>query len=172
MTAATDRSQLLRAVADAKRAVEENPRPETYSTCMGASGCERAARCAPNGALPVMLNRAASEWSFSDDRKSPTVPQSCLPAQRSRATPGPCPAAFPRPTAAVRWNCSPSARRKAAARHLVRAHGFTAEQLVELVRLGLATATADRVAAGGRKFEVATLRIADAGRRALSGMKS
>jgi hypothetical protein len=36
MTAATDRSQLLRAVADAKRAVEENPRPETYRALLEA----------------------------------------------------------------------------------------------------------------------------------------
>jgi hypothetical protein len=36
MTAATDRSQLLGAVADAKRAVEENPRPETYRALLEA----------------------------------------------------------------------------------------------------------------------------------------
>jgi hypothetical protein len=38
------------------------------------------------------------------------------------------------------------------------AHGFTVEQLVELVRAGLASASAKRVGAGGRKIEVATLR--------------
>jgi hypothetical protein len=48
------------------------------------------------------------------------------------------------------------------------AHGFTVEQLVELVRAGLATATAQRVVTGGRKMEVAMQRITDAGRRALS----
>jgi hypothetical protein len=36
MTAATDRSQLLQAVADAKRAVEKNPRPETYRALLEA----------------------------------------------------------------------------------------------------------------------------------------
>jgi hypothetical protein len=47
------------------------------------------------------------------------------------------------------------------------AHGFTIPQMVELVRAGLATATAERVVAGARKMEVATLRITAAGRRAL-----
>jgi hypothetical protein len=35
------------------------------------------------------------------------------------------------------------------------AHGFTVEQMVELLRAGLATATAERVVAGSRKIEVA-----------------
>jgi hypothetical protein len=47
------------------------------------------------------------------------------------------------------------------------AHGFTIAQLVELVRAGLATATAQRVRAGGQLLEVATLRITEAGRRAV-----
>jgi hypothetical protein len=47
------------------------------------------------------------------------------------------------------------------------AHGFTIEQMVELVRAGLATATAERVVAGSRTFEVATVRITDDGRRVL-----
>lgn len=47
------------------------------------------------------------------------------------------------------------------------AHGFTVAQMVELVRAGLATATAERVAAGGPMVEVARVRITDAGRRAL-----
>jgi hypothetical protein len=51
------------------------------------------------------------------------------------------------------------------------AHGFTMDMLVELVRAGLATATAERVVAGGRKMEVATLRITDAGRKALAKAK-
>jgi hypothetical protein len=37
------------------------------------------------------------------------------------------------------------------------AHGFTIEQLVELGRAGLITATADRVVTGAHEFEVATL---------------
>jgi hypothetical protein len=48
------------------------------------------------------------------------------------------------------------------------AHGFTTEQMVELVRAGLATATAERVVAGGKTVEVARVRITDAGRRALA----
>jgi hypothetical protein len=48
------------------------------------------------------------------------------------------------------------------------AHGFTVAQMVELVRAGLATATAERVATGGRMVEVARVRITDAGRRALA----
>jgi hypothetical protein len=52
------------------------------------------------------------------------------------------------------------------------AHGFTVEQMVELVRAGLATATPQRVRAGGHKLEVATLRITEAGRRVLKGALS
>jgi hypothetical protein len=44
------------------------------------------------------------------------------------------------------------------------AHGFTIEQLVELVRAGLATATAERVVVGRRAIEVARVRITEAGR--------
>jgi hypothetical protein len=46
------------------------------------------------------------------------------------------------------------------------AHGFTIPQLVELVRAGLATATAERMVAGNRTIEVARVRITEAGRRA------
>ena len=48
------------------------------------------------------------------------------------------------------------------------AHGFTIADMVELVRAGLASATAERVVAGSRKMEVATVRITDAGRQALA----
>jgi hypothetical protein len=48
------------------------------------------------------------------------------------------------------------------------ARGFTIEQLVELVPAGLATATAQRIRAGGKVMEVATLRITEAGRYALA----
>jgi hypothetical protein len=46
------------------------------------------------------------------------------------------------------------------------AHGFTIVMLVELVRAGLATATSERVVAGGRTIEVARVRITGAGRLA------
>lgn len=52
------------------------------------------------------------------------------------------------------------------------AHGFGIEQMVELVRAGLATATPQRVKAGRELLKAPTLRITEAGRRALAGMKS
>jgi hypothetical protein len=48
------------------------------------------------------------------------------------------------------------------------AHGFTIPQMVQLVRAGLATATAERVVAGRDTLKVATVRITEAGRRALA----
>jgi hypothetical protein len=54
---------------------------------------------------------------------------------------------------------------------VMRAHGFTVEQMVELVRAGLASATAERVVAGSRKIEVARVQITDAGRRVLAGAR-
>jgi hypothetical protein len=50
---------------------------------------------------------------------------------------------------------------------ILRAHGFATAEIVELVRGGLATATAEHVVAGGREHEVARVRITDAGRRVL-----
>jgi hypothetical protein len=47
------------------------------------------------------------------------------------------------------------------------AHGFTIPLMVELVRAGLASATAERVVAGKRKIEVARVRITEAGRRVI-----
>jgi hypothetical protein len=52
------------------------------------------------------------------------------------------------------------------------AHGFTVPQMVELVRTGLATATTERMVAGGRPMEVVRMRITEAGRRALRGVES
>jgi hypothetical protein len=51
---------------------------------------------------------------------------------------------------------------------LMCAHGFTVELMVALVRAGLATATPERMVAGGRKVEVVRVRITEAGRRALA----
>jgi hypothetical protein len=50
---------------------------------------------------------------------------------------------------------------------ILRAHGFTISDIVELVQAKLATATAERVVAGSRKMEVARVKITDAGRRVL-----
>jgi hypothetical protein len=47
------------------------------------------------------------------------------------------------------------------------AHGFPVPLLVELVRSGLASATPERMVAGKHTMEIATLRITEAGRRAL-----
>jgi hypothetical protein len=47
------------------------------------------------------------------------------------------------------------------------AHGFTVEQMVDLCVAGLATATPERIVAGERTIEVATMQITEAGRRAL-----
>ena len=49
------------------------------------------------------------------------------------------------------------------------AHGFTVEQILELVRAGLATAQPERMRAGGHEIEVTRLHITDAGQRMLSG---
>jgi hypothetical protein len=51
---------------------------------------------------------------------------------------------------------------------IVLAHGFTVPQMVELMRAGLATATAERVVAGGRMMEVSRVRITGSGRRAIA----
>jgi hypothetical protein len=55
---------------------------------------------------------------------------------------------------------------------MMRAHGFTIPQMVELIRAGLASASAERVVAGSRKIEVARVRITEAGRRALAESRS
>jgi hypothetical protein len=47
------------------------------------------------------------------------------------------------------------------------AHGCTIAQMVELIRAGLATATAECAVAGNRTIEVARVRITDAGRQRL-----
>jgi hypothetical protein len=51
------------------------------------------------------------------------------------------------------------------------AHGFTIPQLVDWVRSGLATATAERVRAGKARVEIARVRITAEGRRALAETK-
>jgi hypothetical protein len=51
---------------------------------------------------------------------------------------------------------------------LLLAHGFTVPLLVDLVRAGLATATAERMAIGPRTIKVARVRITAEGRQALA----
>jgi len=48
------------------------------------------------------------------------------------------------------------------------AHGFTARQLVALVRTGLATTSSERVMAGRQAMQVTRVKITDAGRQALA----
>jgi hypothetical protein len=48
------------------------------------------------------------------------------------------------------------------------AHGFSFEQMVELVGDGLASTTEERVRAGKQTLEVTRVQITDAGRRALA----
>jgi hypothetical protein len=50
---------------------------------------------------------------------------------------------------------------------ILRAHGFSIDMMVELVKAGLATIKRERMAAGGRHTDVVRLRITDAGRQAL-----
>jgi hypothetical protein len=49
------------------------------------------------------------------------------------------------------------------------AHGFKIDVLVELVRAGLATATSERVVAGGRTIKVARVRITRGGAASAGG---
>jgi hypothetical protein len=51
------------------------------------------------------------------------------------------------------------------------AYGFKTELLVELVNAGLATASIERIVAGGRRVEVTRVRITGAGRRALAKLR-
>jgi hypothetical protein len=51
------------------------------------------------------------------------------------------------------------------------AYGFKTEPLVELVNAGLATASIERMVAGGRRIEVTRMRITGAGRRALTKLR-
>jgi hypothetical protein len=118
-------------------------------------------RCAPHGAM-VIFGRQKKP------NRSAILPSRAAVPCYTR----PMPRRLPTPDRRRALELLAQCPQEGCSEALMRAHGFTDEQLVELVRLGLATATADRVAAGGRKFEVATLRIADAGRRALSRMKS
>jgi hypothetical protein len=51
------------------------------------------------------------------------------------------------------------------------AYGFKTELLVELVNAGLATASVERMVAGGRRIEVTRMRITGAGRRAFTKLR-
>jgi hypothetical protein len=50
------------------------------------------------------------------------------------------------------------------------ARGFTVELMADLVRAGFATAQAERIGAGGRRIEVARVKITEAGAATLAEM--
>src|SRR5262245_40907170 len=51
---------------------------------------------------------------------------------------------------------------------ILRAHGFSIDMLVELVKAGLATTKRERMVADGRQTDVVRVRITEAGRRSVS----
>jgi hypothetical protein len=53
---------------------------------------------------------------------------------------------------------------------ILRAHGFSIDMMVELVKAGLATTRRERMVADGRQTDVVRVRITDAGRQALAKM--
>src|SRR5262249_38094329 len=53
---------------------------------------------------------------------------------------------------------------------ILRAHGFSMDMMVELVKAGLATTKRERMVAGGRQTDVVRVQITEAGRRALAKM--
>jgi len=55
---------------------------------------------------------------------------------------------------------------------ILRAHGFSMDMMVELVKVGLATTKRERMVAGGRQTDVARVRITEAGRQALAKMST
>jgi hypothetical protein len=56
------------------------------------------------------------------------------------------------------------------AKAILRAHGFSIDMMVELVKTGLATTKRERMVADGRQTGVVRVRITDAGRQALAKM--
>jgi hypothetical protein len=60
--------------------------------------------------------------------------------------------------------------REGCSKAMMRAHGFSIDMLVELVKVGLATTKRERMVAGGRQTDGARVRITEAGRQALAKM--
>jgi hypothetical protein len=60
--------------------------------------------------------------------------------------------------------------REGCTKAMMRAHGFSIDMLVELVKVGLATTKRERMVASGRQTDVARVRITEAGRQALAKM--
>jgi hypothetical protein len=72
--------------------------------------------------------------------------------------------AVPILTAAGPSNCLPGAVT------VTRAHGFSIDMMIELVKAGLATAKRERMVSDGPQTDVVRVRITDAGRQALAKM--
>ena len=53
---------------------------------------------------------------------------------------------------------------------ILRAHGFSIDMMIELVKAGLATTKRERMVADGRQTDVVRVRITEAGRQALAKM--
>jgi hypothetical protein len=53
---------------------------------------------------------------------------------------------------------------------ILRAHGFSIDMIIELVKAGLATTKRERMVADGRQTDVVRVRITDAGRQAIAKM--
>ena len=53
---------------------------------------------------------------------------------------------------------------------ILRAHGFSMDMMVELVKAGLATTKRERMVANGRQTDVVRVRITEAGLQALAKM--
>ena len=87
--------------------------------------------------------------------------------ESERGTVGPMPRRRPKPDRRRALELLASSR-DGVTEAMMLAHGFTVEQMVELVHAGLASATAERVVAGGRAMEVARVRITEAGQQALA----
>ena len=62
--------------------------------------------------------------------------------------------------------------REGCTKAMMRAHGFSIEMLVELVKVGLATTKRERMVAGRRQTDVARVRITEAGQQALAKMST
>ena len=86
--------------------------------------------------------------------------------ESERGTVGPMPRRRPTPDRRRALELLASSR-DGVTEAMMLAHGFTVEQMI--VHAGLASATAERVVAGGRAMEVARVRITEAGRKALAG---
>jgi hypothetical protein len=59
---------------------------------------------------------------------------------------------------------------KGCTKAMMRAHGFSIDMLLDLLKAGLATTKREPMANGGRETDVARVRITEAGRRALAKM--